>query len=34
MFGYVYVWFYDVKLLVFMILLFFFMKEKDVLKKN
>lgn len=33
MFGYVYVWFYDVKLLVFMILLFFFMKEKDVLKK-
>lgn len=33
MFGYVYVWFYDVKLLVFMILLFFFMKEKDVFKK-
>lgn len=33
MFGYVYVWFYDVKLLVFMIFLFFFMKEKDVLKK-
>lgn len=33
MFGYVDVWFYDVKLLVFMILLFFFMKEKDVLKE-
>lgn len=32
MFGHVDVWFHDAKLSAFMTLLFFFMKEKDVLK--